>query len=139
MISTKHTDKIDELIFKLNGAAMAVLNELGHGLREKTYERALCVELDYLGIGYDQQKVYPVLYRGVKVDEYIPDLEVEDMLLLDTKVVLKIGDNEIGQMLNFLKVTGKEVGLIQNFKYPKLGWRVVRLGETVNRKDEVNR
>ncbi|MFP4156959.1 MAG: GxxExxY protein [Opitutales bacterium] len=115
----------DDLIFRLNGAAMAVLNELGHGFREKTYERSLCVELNYLGIQYDQQKVYPVYYRAIKVDEYIPDLEVAGVLLLDTKVVAKIGDIEIGQMLNFLKVTGKGIGLIQNFKHPKLEWRVV--------------
>ena len=117
--------EIDDLVFRLNGAAMVILNELGHGLREKTYERALCVELNHLQISYDQQKCYPVFYREVKIDEYIPDLEVEDTLLLDTKVVPKIGDIEIGQMLNFLKVSKKSAGLIQNFKHPKLEWRVV--------------
>ncbi len=118
-------NEIDNLTFRLNGAAMAILNELGHGLREKTYERALCVELDHLEIPYDQQKSYPVFYRGIKIDGYIPDLEVEDTLLLDTKFVPKIGDIEIGQMLNFLKLSQKPVGLIQNFKHPKLEWRVV--------------
>ena len=118
-------ERIEALIFQLNGAAMRVLNELGHGLREKTYERSLCVEMDHLGISYSQQKCYPVFYREVKVDEYIPDLEIEDTLLLDTKVVSKIGDNEIGQMLNFLKITKKPVGLIQNFKHSKLEWRIV--------------
>lgn len=118
-------DEIDQLIFRLNGAAMAVLNELGHGLREKTYERALCVELDHLGISYTQQKHYPVLYRGVKVDDYIPDLEVEETILLDTKVIAKLGENEIGQMLNFLNISRRPRGLIQNFKNPKLEWRVV--------------
>ena len=119
--------EIDELIFRLNGAAMAVLNVIGHGLREKTYERALCVELTHLGIHFDQQKCYPVFYRDVKVDEYIPDLEVENTLLLDTKVVPKIGDLEIGQILNFLKISNKTVGLIQNFKHSKLEWRKVTL------------
>ena len=117
--------EIDELVFRLNGAAMAVLNALGHGLREKTYEQALCVEMDHLGIRYDQQKRYPVFYREVKIDEYIPDLQIEDILLLDTKAVPKIGDIEIGQMLNFLKISKKPVGLIQNFKHPKLECRVL--------------
>jgi GxxExxY protein len=53
------------------------------------------------------------------------EIEVENTLLLDTKVVPKIGDTELGQMLNFLKITKKPAGLIQNFKYPKLEWRVV--------------
>ncbi len=118
-------DEIDPLVFQLNGAAMAILNALGHGLREKAYERSLCVEFDHLGINYDQQKRYPVFYREAKVDEYIPDLEIEGTLLLDTKVVPKIGDIEIGQMLNFLKISQNPVGLIQNFKHPKLEWRVV--------------
>ena len=104
---------------------MTILNALGHGLREKTYERALCVEMSHLGICYDQQKHYPVFYREVKIDEYIPDLEIEETLLLDTKVVEKIGDVEIGQILNFLKISNKPIGLIQNFKHPKLEWRVV--------------
>jgi len=117
--------EIDELIFRLNGAAMTILNELGYGLREETYKRALCVEFNHLGINFDQQKRYPVYYREVKIDEYIPDLEVEGLLLLDTKVVPTIGNIEIGQMLNFLKVSHKPVGLIQNFKHPKLEWRVV--------------
>ncbi len=122
-----NNENLDDLIFRLNGAAMTILNEIGHGLREKTYERALCVEFDYLKISFDQQKRYPVLYRGVKIDEYIPELEIEDILLLDTKVVPKIGDIEIGQMLNFLKISQKPVGLIQNFKHPKLEWRLVHL------------
>lgn len=105
---------------------MAVLNTLGHGLREKTYERALCVEFDHLEIAYNQQKRYPIIYRQVKIDEFIPDLEVERTLLIDTKVIPKIGDIEIGQMLNFLNVSEKQIGLIQNFKHPKLEWRVVR-------------
>lgn len=118
-------DEIDPLDFQLNGAAMAILNALGHGLREKVFERSLCVEFDHLGITYDQQKRYPVFYREVKVDEYIPDLEIEGTLLLDTKVVPKIGDIEIGQMLNLLKISQNPVGLIQHFKHPKLEWRVV--------------
>ena len=68
-------ERINALIFQLNGAAMRILNELGHGLREKTYERSLCVEMDHLDISYSQQTCYPVFYREVKVDEYIPDLE----------------------------------------------------------------
>jgi GxxExxY protein len=118
-------NQIEELVFKIVGAAMTVHNAIGHGLREKTYERALAVEFQHLGISYDQQHRYPVLYRDVKVDEYIPDLEVDDLIVVDTKVVTKIHDDDIGQIINYLKITGKSTGLILNFKHPKLEWRKV--------------
>ena len=95
-----------ELVFQVVGCAMEVLNELGHGLREKTYERALCHELDLQGINYSQQAVFPVYYKKKQVDDYIPDLVVEDRIVVDTKTVDSIGENEIGQMLNYLRVTG---------------------------------
>lgn len=66
------------LVYKIVGCAIAVHNELGHGLREKTYERALCVEFNCQGIKYSQQTKYPVFYRNEKVDEYVPDLERQD-------------------------------------------------------------
>ncbi|MDG1241424.1 MAG: GxxExxY protein [Opitutae bacterium] len=118
-------NQTEVLVFKIVGAAMTVHNTIGHGLREKTYERALVVEFQHLGISYDQQHRYPVPYRNVKVDEYIPDLEVEDLIVVDTKVVTQIHDDDIGQIINYLKITGKNTGLILNFKHPKLEWRKV--------------
>jgi|TARA_Y100000385_G_C12787381_1_gene506146 GxxExxY protein len=117
--------KRDALIFRLKGAGMAGLNDPGHGRREKTYEPELCVAFDPLGINLDQQLHEPVYFREVKIDEYIPDLELEGLLLLDIKFAPNIGNIELGQMLHFLKVSHMPVGLIQNFKHPKLEWRVV--------------
>lgn len=118
---------IDDLIYRVVGAAMTVHTAIGYGLREKTYERALVIELEHLGIPYSQQSIYPVIYRGLKVDEYIPDLEVEDTLIVDTKTIEAIGENELGQMLTYLRITGKSTGLIINFKHPSLQWRKVTL------------
>ncbi len=120
-------EDIDDLIYRVVGAAMTVHSTLGYGLREKTYERALCVELKHLGISFTQQANYPVLYRDIKVDEYIPDLEVEEALIVDTKTIEAIGDYELGQMLTYLRITGKTTGLIINFKHPSLQWRKVTL------------
>lgn len=120
-------ESIDDLIYKVVGAAMTLHTAIGYGLREKTYERALVVELQHLGIRYSHQSVYPVIYRDVKVDEYIPDLEVEEVLIVDTKTIEAIGDNELGQMLTYLRITGKSTGLIINFKHPSLQWRKVTL------------
>jgi len=85
------------LVFQIVGCAMDVLNELGHGLREKTYERALCHEFELQQVIYSQQQVFPILYKGKKVDDYIPDLVVAGRVVVDMKTVEAIGDNEIGK------------------------------------------
>jgi GxxExxY protein len=69
------------------------------------------------------------MYKGEKIDEYIPDLVVEDRVVVDVKTVDAIGENETGQMLNYLKVTGLEVGLLINFKHSKLRWKRIVLSE----------
>jgi len=121
-----------ELILKTEahqivGCAMEVLNVLGHGLLEKPYENALVVELELQDIPVIQQPGFDVTYKSVKVGEYIPDLICFDQIVVDTKTIEKITDHEIGQMLNYLKITGLQLGLIINFKHAKLGWKRVVL------------
>ena len=118
-----------ELTYRVVGCAMAVLNELGHGLREKTYERALCVQFRHRGISFEVQHAYPVFYRGEHIDDYIPDLEVEGRLVVEVKTVESIVEEHIGQVLNYLRITGLEAGVILNFKHPKLQWKKVVLQE----------
>lgn len=109
------------------GSAIEVLNDLGHGFHEKPYENALVVEFRNRGIPCSQQKQYDILYKNEKVGEYIPDLIAYDKIVVDAKVIEKITDREMGQMMNYLKVTGLRLGYLLNFKNPKLEWkRVVR-------------
>ena len=106
---------------------MEVLNELGHGFHEKPYENSLVVEFRLRGISYEQQKTYNIFYKQEKVGDYIPDLLAFGKIVVDAKVIEKITDREIGQMINYLKITGYRLGYILNFKNPKLEWkRVVR-------------
>ena len=116
-------DRTREII----GCAMEGLNTLGHGLLEKVYENALCVEMRLRGISYRQQPHYPVLYKGEQVGEYVPDLIVANAVVVDAKTIEGITDHEIGQVLNYLKITGLCVGLILNFKYAKLQWKRIVL------------
>jgi len=109
------------------GCAIEVLNTLGHGLLEKPYENALVVEFSLKGIVCHQQPRFDVIYKGERVGEYIPDLIAFDQVVVDTKTVDRIGDHELGQMLNYLKITGLKVGLILNFKHRKLEWKRVIL------------
>ena len=107
------------------GCAFEVLNELGHGLLEKPYENALVVEFGLRSIPCEQQRQYDVLYKKVKVGEYVPDLIAFGAVVVDAKVVERITDHELGQMLNYLKITGHPVGIILNFRRARLEWKRV--------------
>ena len=109
------------------GCAMEVSNVMGHGLNEKPYENALVVELGLQSIPVRQQQPFNVIYKDVKVGEYIPDLICYDQIVVDTKTIERIGDHEVGQMLNYLRITGLQVGLIINFKHARLEWKRVVL------------
>ena len=109
------------------GCSFEVLNEIGHGLHEKIYENALVVEFGLRNIPYSQQTEYDVLYKTIPVGKYVPDLITFDKIVVDTKTIEKITENERGKMLNYLKITRLKVGLIINFKHAKLEWKRVAL------------
>jgi len=116
-----------DLVYSIVGCAIEVLRGIGHGLHEHPYEHALVVEFRLRGLRYDQQRRFPVIYKGEKVSEFVPDLVVDDAVIVDTKVIDRITDHERGQMLNYLRVTGLRVGLIVNFRRPKLEWERIIL------------
>ena len=106
---------------------MEVLNEIGHGFHEKIYENALVVEFGLRQIPVIQQPEFPVIYKSANVGIYVPDLICFDMVVVDAKTIEEVTDHEIGKMLNYLKVTNLQVGLLINFKHPKLEFkRIVR-------------
>ena len=105
---------------KVIGFAYEVLNEIGHGLNEKIYEHALTVLFKLNGIAFDQQRRFPVLFRGVHVGEFVPDLIVFGSVVVDPKVIDRITDHERGKMINYLRIAELRVGLILNFKYARL-------------------
>ena len=109
-----------EEVYQLVGCAMEVLNAIGHGLHEKPYENALVVEFGLKELSCEQQKRFSVTYKSVMVGEYIPDLIVGRAVIVDSKVIDRITLLERGQMLNYLRITDLKIGLILNFKRPKL-------------------
>jgi GxxExxY protein len=112
---------------KIIGFAFEVLNEVGHGLNEKIYENSLTVLFKLNNIVFDQQRRFPVHFRGVEVGEFIPDLIAFGSVIVDTKVIDRITDHERGQMLNYLRITKLRVGLILNFKNARLEFERVVL------------
>jgi len=127
MNTDKHKYIFEKETREVIGCAMEVLNTLGHGLLEKPYENALVVEFANRDIPFQQQPRFDVLYKGVKVGEYVPDLICFEKVVVDTKTIERITNHEIGQILNYLKITGLPVGLIVNFKRAKLEWKRVVL------------
>lgn len=111
------------------GAAMKVLNTLKPGLDEKLYERALVIELRKQGVRCEQQKAYEVFYDGQLIGTLVPDLIVEERLIVDPKVVTAFNDSHLAQMLGYLNITGLRTALLLNFKYAKLGIKRVSRSE----------
>lgn len=111
--------------YEVIGAAMEVHNVVGPGLREKPYENALVIALRDKGLRAQPQKPYPIYYHEHIIGDCVPDITVNDVLLIDTKSIDRIADNEIAQMLNYLRISKIEVGLIINFKNSNLEWKRV--------------
>ena len=122
MDTNKHEFLLKNEVFQVVGCAMEVLNMLGHGFLEKPYENALVVEFRLNGIPFNQQPRFDVIYKSVRVGEFVPDLVVFDQIVVETKTIDRIADLERGQILNYLKITQLRVGLILNFKRPTLEW-----------------
>ncbi len=126
-MSDQRTLLLKDEVHRIVGCAMEVMNVLGHGLLEKLYENALVVEFGLQGIHCQQQRKFDVNYKSVKVGEYLPDLICFNQVVVDTKTIDRITDHELGQMLNYLRITGLKVGLILNFKKARLEWKRIVL------------
>ena len=111
----KFDGKHSELTGKILGAFFQIHKELGYGFSEKVYENSLCILLTELGMKVDPQVHLHVYYHGQRVGEYIADLIVNDVVLLELKAAEKIAEDHAAQLLNYLKATNIEVGLVLNF------------------------
>jgi GxxExxY protein len=108
---------ITELIIK---AFYKVYNTLGYGFLEKVYENAIRIELTKMGLNVLQQKNIKVFYETDQVGDYFADLLVNDLVIVELKAAENICEEHEAQLLNYLKATDIEVGLLLNFgKEPK--------------------
>jgi len=104
-----------ELTEDIIGAFYDVNNALGHGFLEKVYENALVIELRKYGMVPEQQKPIRVFYDDQIVGDYFADIVVNDLVILELKVVEKLLPEHEAQLLNYLRATDIEVGLLLNF------------------------
>src|SRR5713101_2926200 len=95
----------EELSGVIIGVAMEVLNELKPGLDEKLYERAMIIELKRRGHRVSVQSSFPVFYRGELIGNLIPDLIVDDAVIVDPKVVSCFTETHVDKMIGYINVT----------------------------------
>ena len=110
-----------ELTSKILKAFYIVYNTLGFGFLEKVYENALKIELENLGLFVERQKPISVYYNGIIIGEYFADLIVNGKVIIELKAVeCLIKEHEL-QLINYLKATNIEIGLLLNFgKKPEI-------------------
>ena len=111
MLAGKYTDLTEKII----QAYFKVYNKLGYGFSEKVYQNALVLELIKLGLQVEQQKKITVYYDGQGVGEYFADIVINGVVIVELKAVRQLLDEHEAQLLNYLKATTIEVGLLLNF------------------------
>ncbi len=128
-------DHNNSITSQIIGSAYRVSNELGIGFLEKVYENALVFELRLTNLNVAQQYPISVLYQGNIVGEYIADLLVDDEIIVELKAVKALDPSHFSQCVNYLKATGKQVGLLINFGTPKIEIRRVINSKTLSNAD----
>jgi len=110
---------VNEITYEINGAVFEVNKVLGPGFLEKVYQNALMLELKSRGLKAESQVPIKVFYKEDVVGEYIADILVEDKVIVELKTVEKIDKMHEAQLLNYLKATRTQIGLLVNFKHSK--------------------
>jgi GxxExxY protein len=108
-----------ELTFRIRGCVYEVFRVLGSGFLEQVYQQALLQELQAQGLRAESQRALEVTYKGKPVGSYIADIVVDDRVVLELKAAQSLTKAHEAQLLNYLKASGKRVGLLVNFTHPK--------------------
>lgn len=112
--------EFEELTRTIIGCAYRVHNTMGYGFLESVYEKCLLIELEKVGVKAESQKNIEVCYNGQIVGEFIADIVVEDIVILELKSVRNIVKAHEVQLVNYLVATGIQIGMIINFGEEKV-------------------
>lgn len=109
-------DKLDQITRRIIGAAIEVRKAVGAGLLESAYQACLAFELRQLGFDIEEQRPLPVTYKRVQLDcGYRMDLVVQNLIVVEIKAVEELAPIHEAQLLSYLRLSGKKVGLLINF------------------------
>ncbi len=116
-----------DLTWKIIKAFYTVYNSLGYGLLEKVYENAMIIELRKLGLIVEQQQSITVYYDKIPVGYYNSDLQVENCIIVENKASETLCEENEYQLINYLKASKMEVGLLLNFgKRPQFKRKILK-------------
>lgn len=107
--------RTNDLSYEIIGAAIEVHRALGAGLLESIYEDALCIELDDRHIPYERQKDIRITYKGRQIGIHRLDLLVDDLVVVELKAVQRLESVHTAQVMTYLKITNRRLGLLINF------------------------
>lgn len=130
MNANGHELILKEEVYEIVGSAIEVSNELGAGFLEAVYQEALGIELKTRAVPFSAQPTIQITYKGrILTKEYVPDFICFDQIIVEIKAIKALTNIEQAQLLNYLKATGKPVGLLLNFGAPKLEWKRMVLSQ----------
>lgn len=128
MFTEEHKNKCNKISEKIIGCAIEVHKILGPGLLESAYESCLCFELAQNSLSFKRQEVLPINYKGNIVDSgYRMDIVAEDLVIVELKAVEFIVPVNKAQLLGYLKLSNKWLGLLINFNVKVLKNGIVRM------------
>ena len=105
----------EELSRKILEAYFRVFKHLTTGLLESVYEKALCIEFDEMKIPYEQQKRLSIFYKGRNIGDFVPDIVVDNKIIIEIKSIPELTSANTAQLINYLKITRFKVGYLLNF------------------------
>jgi len=118
----------NQISYQIRGAIFDVYNELGPGLLESVYEEAMVFELKKRGLSIQRQQEVPILYKGEELSTNLRlDLLVEDAVIVELKSVSELQDVHYKQLLTYLKLTKKKLGILVNFNTDDIQYDIKRV------------
>ena len=122
----------NQISYQIRGAIFDVYNELGPGLLESVYEEAMVFELQKRGLSIQRQLEVPILYEGEKLSANLRlDLLVEDSVIVELKSVSELQDVHYKQLLTYLKLTKKKLGILVNFNTDDILYDIKRVANGI--------
>jgi len=127
--------KYEELTHKIIGCAMKVHSTLGNGFQEAIYQRALAIEMEKQGLGFAREMEMTIQYEGIEIGIRRVDFFVENTIMLELKVIIKLEDVHLSQAMNYCEAYNLPIGLLINFGGRSLEFkRVYNLKHPENKK-----